>query len=289
MNLVDLLRLLVTAALWGGSFIVIRACVPLLGPAVLTEARVGLAAIFLLLIGKGLRKKFNLFKHAKHFIILGFLNAAFPFFLFAYSAQYLPGSLLSIINAASPSWGFIFACFMRRERCTGSKVIGLILGVIGVVLLVDLPRLGLEGSSFLPYLCALIASMSYGLASNVAANSRQIDAFQNTLGSMSYSALILIPLMFLFPVNGEINVDMFGILVLFGVVCTGMAFLIYFKLIESVGSSSALTVTFLIPVFGVIWGVIFLDEKVGPNIFLSIAFIIYGTILVTGYRFRSRK
>jgi len=289
MNLANLFRLLVTAALWGGSFIVIRACAPLLGPAVLTEARVSLAAIFLFLIGRTLRKKFNLIKYAKHFIILGFLNAAFPFFLFAYSAQYLPGSLLSIINATSPSWGFLFACFMGREICTRGKVIGLILGVIGVVLLVDIPKLGLEGASFVPYLCALVASMSYGLASNVAANSRQIDAFQNTLGSMSYSALILIPLMFLFPVNGEINVDMFGILVFFGVVCTGMAFLIYFKLIEAVGSSSALTVTFLIPVFGVIWGAIFLDEKVGPNIFLSIALIVYGTILVTGYRFRSRE
>lgn len=289
MTFVNFLRLLLTAALWGGSFIIIRACTPLLGPAVLTEVRVVLATLFLFLIGVALKKRISFTKYLRYFIILGLLSAALPFFLFAYSAQWLPGSLLSIINATSPSWGFIFACVKGSEKLTTKKVLGLILGFIGVTLLIDFEQIELQNSHFLAYLCAIIASMSYGLASNIAVNSEKIDAFQNTLGSMTFSTLMLLPLILWFPVKVSVTLDIIGLLLLFGTVCTGLAFLIYFKLIEEIGPSSALTVTFLVPIFGVLWGFIFLNEKVSPFILLSLGCILYGTMLVTEYRLTFEK
>jgi drug/metabolite transporter (DMT)-like permease len=286
MNTANLIRLITLAAIWGGSFLFMRISAPVLGPAVLIEFRVLLAAIFLLIVGLVIRRKaapLALREHWKHYLILGFFNSALPFLLFAFAARTLSASVLSVLNATAPMWGAIIGAVWARQAVSLRTAIGLLLGTAGVALLVGFDHVAARPGAGIALVAALAAALSYSVASLYARSARSVAPFANAHGSMWASALLVLPALPFFPQSGPATLGVAASVVALGVLCSGIAYLLYFRLIEEIGPTSALTVTFLNPVFGILWGALFLGEVVGWYTVVGSAIVLTGTALVTGF------
>jgi len=283
MSLASLLRLFFLAAIWGASFLFMRMAATSLGPAVLIEFRVGFAALTLFIVALYLKRRLAFTKHKKHFFIIGALNSALPFLLFAYAAQTISASTLSILNSTTPIWGAVVGIIWSKTKPTKSMVLGLLLGLVGVAILVGQNHLILNTQSLIAIVAALSASFCYAIASHYTKNAPKLAPFDNAHGSMWAASFMVLPLILFMPMREVPTTNvMLGVLAL-GVVCTALAYILFFKLIEDIGPTSALTVTFLIPLFGIFWGHLILDEQIGPNTLLGALFVIVGTMLVTGF------
>lgn len=278
-----MLRLVLLAAVWGGSFLFTRICVPVLGPAVLIEYRVVFAALFLAVVGLLMKKRLDLAANWRHYFILGFFNSAFPFLLFAYAAGTLTASLLSVLNATAPMWGALIGAAWSRQPISAIKALGLVLGTGGVALLVGFDAVASKPGAGIAIAAALTGAICYSVASAYAKSAKAVEPFANAHGSMWASALLTIPALAFFPSPGHATTGVMAAALALGVLCTGLAYIVYFKLIEDVGTTSALTVTFLNPVFGILWGALFLGEVVGWYTIAGAAIVLVGTALVTGF------
>jgi drug/metabolite transporter (DMT)-like permease len=283
MNTANLLRLVLLAAIWGGSFLFMRISAPVLGPALLIEYRVLFAALFLALVGFLLKKKLHLRAHWKHYLILGFFNSALPFLLFAFAARSLTASVLSVLNATAPMWGALLGAAWSRQRIGMRTALGLAFGTAGVALLVGFDSVASRPGAGIAIAAALVAAFSYGVASLYAKSAKSVEPFANAHGSMWASALLVLPALPFFPASGQPTIGIMGAVLALGVLCSGIAYLLYFRLIADVGTTSALTVTFLNPVFGILWGALFLGEVVGWYTVAGSAIVLAGTALVTGF------
>jgi drug/metabolite transporter (DMT)-like permease len=284
MNTANMLRLVLLAAIWGSSFLFMRIAAPVLGPAVLIEYRVGFAAVFLAIVGVILKKRLDLRANWKHYLILGLLNSAFPFLLFAFAARTLSASVLSVLNATAPMWGALIGALWSRQAISGRSALGLILGTAGVALLVGFDQVTSRPGAGIAIAAALVAAVSYSVASAYAKTAKSVEPFANAHGSMWAATLLVIPVLPFFPAPAEPTIGIMGAALALGVLCSGIAYILYFKLIQDVGPTSALTVTFLNPLFGILWGALFLGEVVGWYTILGAAIVITGTALVTGFR-----
>lgn len=285
MSLRSLFHLLMLAAIWGGSFLFTRIAVPALGPVWLIGIRVVLAALFLLAVGVLTRRALQVKGFFVYYLMLGLLNSAVPFLLFAFSAQTLSASLLSILNSTTPIFGVVIQALWTRTAPTLKTVLGLLLGLSGVAVLVGLDATHLNHQSLIAVAAGLCGALCYAVASVYARHARRTPSpLSNAHGGMWTSALLVVPFMpFFVPQAAQIALIspwvIIGVLTL-GVICSGLAYIYYFKLIDDIGPASALTVTFLIPVFGTLWGVLFLNETVGWPTVIGGALILFGTALV---------
>lgn len=253
------------------------------GPAYLIEFRVGFAAIALLLISIYLKKKLSFTAHTKHFFIIGLFNTAAPFLFFAYAAQTLNASTLSILNSTAPIWGALIGFIWYRSPLTKKAILGMAIGITGVAVLVGWSAVNIGEEAILPIIASLLAACSYGIATNYTKNAPQIPAFNNAHGSMWAAVIWVLPLLPFLPMRAEPTSIEWSSVVALGVVCTGLAYLLYFRLVSEVGPASALSVTFLIPVFGILWGYLILDEPIGFNTIIGTILVLSGTMLVTGF------
>jgi len=283
MNTANLLRLILLAAIWGGSFLFMRISAPVLGPAVLIELRVLFAALFLAAVGLVLNKSLHLRAHWKHYFILGFFNSALPFLLFAFAARTLSASVLSVLNATAPMWGALLGAAWSRQAVGLKSGIGLVLGTVGVALLVGFDHVAARPGAGIAVAAALLAAFSYSVASLYARSAKSVEPFANAHGTMWTSALMVLPVLPLFPPAGSFTPGIAAAVLALGVLCSGIAYILYFRLIEEVGTTSALTVTFLNPVFGILWGALFLHETIGWYTIVGSAIVLVGTALVTGF------
>ncbi len=283
MTAASLFRLLLLSAIWGGSFLLIRIGAPAIGPVPLMEARVLLAAIFLAAVALLLRRPLAWRAHWRHYLLVGFFNSALPFLLFGYAALTLSAAMLSILNATSPLWGALIAAAWQRAPLGGRTLAGLALGVIGVAFLVGFDRVALEPGAGIAIIASLAAALSYAVASNYAKTARSIEPFANAHGSMWAASLLIAPLLLAFPPSTTPTPGIALAVLALGVVCSGIAYLLYFRLIEDIGAAPALTVTFLIPLFGTGFGWFFLGEAVGWHTLAGGTIVIAGTALVTGF------
>lgn len=283
------IQLIILGALWGASFLFIRMAVPEFGPVWLVWVRVLVAALFLVGAAAFLRRRLQIPGNALHYLILGFLNTALPFVLFSFAAKSLTASLLSIINSTAPLWGVIFGILLTRKAPTVKTMAGLAAGTTGVAILVLRDASALATGAWFPVLAAVLAPMCYGMSSHYARlKTAHIDPFAVAHGSMwgaftcCLPALLFAPL----PVGGDfaaISHSALWAALALSVFCTGLAYLIYFQLIRDIGAASALTVTFLIPLFGILWGSLFLGEAITISTLLGATFVLLGTALVTGF------
>lgn len=286
MNIISLIYLISLSAIWGFSFLFMRLAVPYLGPVWLVEARVGIGAVFLLILAILIGNRLHIKQYWRQFAILGFFNMAFPFVLFAYAAQTLTASMLAVLNSTAPIWGVLIALLLRGGKLSVRTVIGLILGVLGVYLLVSLDPVILHPNAVLAIIATIIASGSYGIASNYAAASDKIEPIRGSHGTMWAATLMLLPFLAFSPVVATPSSEAVLAVVLLGVLCSGFAYILYYSLINRIGAASALTVTYLVPMFGILWGHIFLDEVVGLHTLYGACLVLLGTALVTGFSFK---
>ena len=284
MTAASLARLLALSAIWGASFLFMRMGAPLLGPAWLILWRVLLAGLFLAAVGAVLRQPLDARRHARHYLVLGLFNSALPFLLFAIAARTLSASLLSILNATAPIWAAVIGAVWTRRAMSARALVGLALGVAGVAVLVGFDPSTLRGGAPLAIALGLAASFSYGIATNYARSGPKVAPFANAHGSMWAATLLVAPVAVLAPVPAVPATAIVLSVVALGIVCSGVAYLLYFRLVADLGAASALTVTFLVPVFGVLWGHLVLGEPLGGHTLAGALVVITGTALVTGFR-----
>lgn len=278
-----MVRLFVLAAIWGGSFLFIRIAAPVFGPGIMAELRAVLGAVFLLLVCRWHGRSLPLRAHWRHFLKVGLFNSALPFVLFAYAAQTLSASLMSILNSAAPIFGALLGALWLRQPVSRSAAFGLACGVAGVVVLVG-EGVAVRGESWwMALIAGLAAPLCYAIASLLGKQSPEgLTPLDNANGSMWGAALLILPFALLLPMQGVPRPLEWGAVVALAVLCTGVAYLIFFRLVQDVGPMQSLSVTFLIPVFGVLWGALLLDEPVGWNTLAGGALVLCGTALANG-------
>ncbi|MBM3346550.1 MAG: DMT family transporter [Betaproteobacteria bacterium] len=288
MNTASVVRLILLSAIWGASFLFMRIGVPVLGPSVLIFARVALATLFLLLVAGYFRRAPGVRARWQHFLVLAFFNSALPFLLLAWSAQTLSASLLSILNATAPIWAAAIGAAWMGTRLAAKSLLGLLLGIAGVGLLAGVESYSLPAGGVTAILAGLGAACCYGIATIYTRTAASVAPFSNAIGSMAGATLWLLPTLWFVPLPRAVPAWPVTVSVIaLGVLCSGVAYLLYFRLVEDIGPTSTLTVTFLIPVFGILWGTLFLDETVGWHTAAGCLVVLTGTGLVTGFPARA--
>jgi drug/metabolite transporter (DMT)-like permease len=286
----DLGALILLAALWGASYIFIRVAVPALGPFVLMGARVALAsgtlALYAVILARGM-PKFR--SRWKEFLIVGATNSAIPFTLIAAAEIEITASLAAILNSTTALFVAVVAAVWIGESLTVKKVAGLLLGFAGVVVLVGWDPVPLNGAVLLAVGAMLAASLSYAVGGvYVKRTFAGVSPLAMTIGQQGAAAAILLPLAAV-SLPGEAPPLPAALSALaLALLCTAVAYLLYFRLIENVGPTKTLAVTFLIPVFGLLFGVVLLGEPVGLGTIVGFAIISYGVALVTEIRLLGR-
>jgi drug/metabolite transporter (DMT)-like permease len=275
------------AAIWGASFMFMRTASHEMGPLASAGLRVTVAALFLLPIlwFKGLGGALR--KHWKITFSVGVLNSAVPFVCFTYALLSITTGLSAILNATVPLFGALIAWLWLKDRPNGSRVVGLAVGFIGVTML------AWDKASFKPdanglstgwaVLACLLACLCYGTAASVAKRYMGgLPSLVSATGSQIGASLALIPLTVLYWPAQAPSLQAWGAVLVLGVVCTGLAYILYFRLIERAGPARALAVTFAIPAFAVFYGVLLLGESITPWMVVCALVIIAGTTLSTG-------
>jgi drug/metabolite transporter (DMT)-like permease len=283
------------AALWGSSFLFTRLAVVEFGALPTAAVRVAIASLFLmpLLLMRGHGPQLR--QHWKAVFLVGLMNSGIPFACFAFALLYITTGLSSILNATVPLFGALVAWIWLKDRPDGSRILGLVIGFAGVALLASdkaglrpAPSGGPTGwaetwGPMLAIAACLLATLCYGISASytrrylgglpslVTATGSQIGA---TLG-------LALPAILFWPARTPGLTAWLAILFV-GVACTGIAYVLYFRLIEAAGPARALTVTFLVPVFALFYGGVFLGESITPWMIGCGAVILVGTSLSTG-------
>jgi drug/metabolite transporter (DMT)-like permease len=287
MNPASLIRLVLLGAIWGASFLFTRVAVPSFGAPALVEIRLASAALFLALVAVLTRKSVG-WRQWPDYLAIGAINTALPFLLFAYAARSLPASILSLFNSLAPIFGAIVAAIWFKTSVSRGAATGLASGVLGVAVLTSDHLIGSSVHGDLLALAfafgaATLAPVCYAIAgAYIKWRSSDSQPFAKALGSMWTSALLILPLAYVFLPSAQPSEAEWGAAVILGIVCTGVAYILYFRLIADIGPMQSLSVAFLIPAFGVLWGVVFLDEPIGWSLFIGGALILLGTALATG-------
>jgi len=280
MKISDVLELLFLAAIWGFSPLFVRISSPVLGPVWLIEFRVLLAGLILMLFVIKLGLVGEIRRKLKPLFIVGCINSAIPFLLFAYASLHLPAGFTSILNATAPLFGTIISFVWLKERLTISRVIGFGLGFSGVIVLVGWKTVSVTQSFTLAVISGLAAALLYAVAAPYTKKYlSDVSPFAIAAGSQLSAALIILPFTpFTIPATIPTTKIIFAVITL-GLFCTALAYLLYFRLIRNIGVTRSLTVTYLIPIFAMLWGWLFLKEAITLSMILGCFLILFGVAI----------
>jgi drug/metabolite transporter (DMT)-like permease len=277
----DIARLLALAVIWSASFVFIRVLAPVLGPVWVATGRLLLGGAVLIGVFVVTRTHVDLTRNWRAYLFIGVLNSALPFVLFAYAALTLPASYLVLLNAALPLFGALASAVWLAEPLDAAKLLGLVSGAAGVWLV---SRAGPVPPDF-PFAVAVAASLAAVLCYALAGvwlkrRSRSSAPIAMAGWSQLLGGLALLPLAATAPVRGAITLSIVINLLMLALVCSALAYVLYFRLIADVGPTRAMTVTFLMPAFGMLWGHWFLDETITVPMLVGAALIVAGTAAV---------
>jgi drug/metabolite transporter (DMT)-like permease len=279
----DLGTLLVLSALWGGSFLCMRIASPVLGPLLLVELRVLIAGLALLFYTLMTRTDLHLRAYWRHYLVIGIVNSAIPFTLIATAELHLTAGLAAIVNATSPLFGAVVAALWMKEVLPLHKGVGLLLGIVGVALSIGWGPIPLSTIVMWSAMASVGAAACYGIAGvYIKVHMQHANTLALSTCSQLGACLFLLPFTVGATAWHGFPLHVLVAVIILGVFCTAIAYLLYFRLIKRIGPTKALTVTFLSPVFGVLWGVVVLHEPLTWNMVGSFAIILIGVRIVTG-------
>jgi drug/metabolite transporter (DMT)-like permease len=274
--------LLGLAALWGASFLFMRVAVPAFGPIVLADTRVALAGGALLAYAAAVGTRPGLRARWRDYLLLGTINAALPFSLLAAAELEIEASLAAVLNAMAPMCGALVGAVWLRQRVTHAAKAGLALGVAGVALVVGLSPFTIDLPFVLAVLACLAAAFAYGVGANIVrVRFAGEPPLAMAIGQQLAAALVLLPLLPVVPVREAPDAVDVACLLALALGSTGIAYLLYFRLLAELGPTGGMTVIFVVPVFGVLWGALFLDEAIHLATIAGGAVILLSVWLIT--------
>jgi len=289
MNPTEWSLLLLLSVIWGGSFFFTGVAVKELPPFTIVAARVGLAALALLL---GLRLAGISMPRAPKiwlaFFGMGLLNNMIPFSLIVWGQGTIASGLASILNATTPLFGVVVAHLLTRdEKMTGGRLAGTIVGFAGVALMIGPSALSGIGSHFMAELAILGAALSYSFAGVYGRRFKAmgINPIVTATGQISASAMLMIPLALVIEQPWSLaapGLPTMAALVAIALISTALAYILFFRILASAGATNLMLVTFLIPVSAILLGWLFLDEVLAPQHFIGMATIVAGLVLIDG-------
>jgi len=279
----NFLELCLLAAIWGASFLFMRIATPAFGPFALIVLRVGIAALVLLPAVRHAAARLQWRDHVGALALVGLTNSAIPFCLFSYSTLYLNAGLDSILNAMTPLWTGLIAVAWFQVGMSRRQGAGLLLGIIGVTTLVW-DQLSSHALGVAPALgAALLATLCYGFAANYSRRHLVgVPPAMVAFGSQFFSAVVLLPFAWASWPTQAIGMPIWLCVAGLAIVCTGLAYVLYYRLIAHVGAAYAASVTFLVPIFGMLWGALFLGERISPREIAACLIILFGIALAGG-------
>jgi len=279
----DLARLVALAAMWGASYLFMRYAVPHLGPALMIELRVLVAGVLLAAFVYATGKSIAWRQHWRAWLFVGAVGLALPFALIAEALTAIDASTAAILNALSPLWATLFAALWIRDPITPAKSVGIVLCLVGTAVLVGWQPTPMAQRELVAASMSVAATALYGYTIVFTkVKLRGASPMATSAATLLFAALAMLPFV---PVDRDLHaVPALAWWALAGlaIVSTTVAFIFYYRLIADVGPVKAITVTLLVPVFGMIWGVIFLGEPVTPGRLAGCAIILFGCALILG-------
>lgn len=282
MRAYDAGRWLLLATLWSMQFLFLRVAVPVFGTAPVAEGRALFATAFLLpWVVYFARQPLALRAHWKDHLAVGLVNNVLPFVCFAAAALALPAGYLAIINGLVPLWAAVIAAPVLGEPFGWRRAAGFALGIAGVALIVNLGPVQLDARTLSGAAAAIAGTALWGWAGvMIKQRTGRMPPMGLAAGSIAFAALLMAPLWALTPPPATWTLEAFGALLAVGVLCSGFAYLPFFTLIRDIGPSRTLTVGLAVPVLGVAWGWLLLDEAVTAPMVLGAALVLLALWLV---------
>lgn len=278
-----LIELPLLAAIWGASFIFMKIGSPEFGPILFMAMRTLVASLFLLPLLFISKQQSALSGYWNKIFIVGALNTAIPFVLFGWAALTLSAGNTAVLNGTTPMFGALVAYFWLKDKLSFSAAIGICVGFLGVYFLMFDKIMIEKAPVILPTLAVMLAALCYGVSANYTKMYlKGISPLALAFGSQMSATILLLPVaLFFLPEQLPSTAASLSVIAL-GVLCTGIAYIIFFRLIDALGPTKAISVTYLIPIFGIIWGILFLNETITYWTIFGAILICLGVALTTG-------
>lgn len=275
------LRLFLLSAIWGSSYIWMRVAGPVLNPVPTVFLRVAIGAVVLGALTRAQGVRIDWRTDWRRLSIVGVVNSAVPFALICWAETHITASLAAVVNAASPVFALLAGALMLGEKVTLAKATGMAVAMAGVSLAVGASPETLRSVGPWPLVACVVSAACYAAAATYTKwRSVTVAPIATAYGSQVTASLALLPLAVVSKPVAPVSTDIWIAVVLLGVMCSGVAYALYFRLIADLGASRALTVTFLGPIFGTIWGTAFLHEAFPALAWLGCGMVLAGTMLV---------
>lgn len=295
MTIRDWALLISLSILWGGAFFFAAIAVKQIPPLTLVFCRVSLAALTLFIFLKFKRQKLpkdlNIWAA---FFIMGLLNNIIPFSLLFWAQTLISSGLASIINATTPIFAILVAHFaLADEKLTSHKIIGVVLGFVGVAILMGTDVISSENIAIWGIVACLGAALSYGIASVYARRFKAMNISPSTgaFGQLVGSSLIMLPIIMFFDKPWLLplpSMNVISAIIILAIASTALAYLIYFHLLATVGAVNASSVTLLVPVSAIILGTLFLSELLKTQHYIGMLLILAGLLAIDGRMLKMR-
>jgi drug/metabolite transporter (DMT)-like permease len=278
-----LLQLVALSALWGASFLFIRIASPVLGPAVLAGLRISLAALTLACIMRALGQRWP-WAQWRELLVIGILSVALPFVLYAWAALHLPAGYSALLNTSAVVFGCLAGAWLKVDTLTPRKIIGCLLGFAGVALIVRLGPITPTPSVVLAALACTGAAMCYGISNPLMKRAvARIEPVAIAAGIHLWSAILVAPAALWALPQARFTVPAMVAVAVMGIITSALAYWVHLRILRHVSATAAMTPAFMIPLFGVAWGHLFLGEPVSTGMLAGAALVLLATALVTEF------
>lgn len=281
----ELMLLLLLSTLWGASYTFIKIGIETIPPVTLIAARTLIAGCVLLAVlrlrGISMPKDADTWRR---FFIQACLNSAIPFTLIAWAERSVDAGLAAILNSTTPIFAFLLtALISRHEVISGRKLFGVILGMTGTCLIVGMQSFGGLGHELTAQLAIVAATVCYGAAAIFGKNFKGLDPMLPAAGSLICGAVILLPLSIVIDQPWTLAPSLASLMALLGlsIFSTAFAFVIYFRLMQTLGSVSATSQAYIRVPIGVMIGVVFLGETLNPTAWIGLVCVFFGVVAMT--------